>query len=521
MSDSKKPKPAQAPILPRTWKPPAPPENPVQPGVAPAAPTPKVVAEEPAKPVKKPKKKPAEPEPLDVDGTPKLEETPLLDTYQARQRIRIALGVSMALFGLIALLVVVRLFRPAPPPVQPEPTRPTQPAAATRESLEGEAAILMTSARKADQDGKPKVAVTLLIKVARNYEGTEAAKEAAVALDRDRRNRPLFKEEPPTVAADASKAPAASPAGTTPDPKAAVLAPAPTVAPPTPPKPPEPVARTLPRGYHAETAAGLHASGWPLRITSDRDGAALILIPGSEFMMGRENGEADERPSHRVRLSTYYIDEHEVTNRQYQHYLNETGAAPAAPAREVPEGQLDYPAVNVNAREALAYCFWANRRLPTEAQWELAARSAEGRITYANARAIPRGDTPARSLRAIMTSPDDRSPAGGFDFAANAWEWTADYYDHLYYNQTKGLTVDPAGPTQSRRQPDLVAVRGGSKDGVLTWRKGVKIESRNSFTGFRGALSVEAAPGASQTPGATNAAPAGAPGPLPGGMVPF
>ena len=153
--------------------------------------------------------------------------------------------------------------------------------------------------------------------------------------------------------------------------------------------------------------------------------------------MGRDDGDSSERPSHRVKVSTFYIDEHEVTNRQYQFYLRETGR-PADPNRAsvaeetevIPADRLDLPAISLTAREARAYCYWANKRLPTEAQWEMAARSSAGHVSYGlNPDAAKGEGDRGRNLEPVMSTPNDRSPFGAFDLAGNAWEWTGDYYD--------------------------------------------------------------------------------------------
>ena len=517
MADSKKPKPSQPAFLPRTWKAtPEPVEEPKPSARARGQEKDKAAGPKDAsgKPIKKTKKKP-EPETDDQPGGTKLEETPLLDTYEARQRVRIILGSIITFVAVVLLIALIRHFQPSAPNVDPNAERGTlKTPVDPKESLEREAAALVENARQSDKLGRSTAAITLLGKVARNYEGTEAAKEAAAALDRERRNRPLFEVENPKNPSGPT-----APRGTPPDAGTAKAAasqpvvtasPAPVVAPP--PKPPEIVVRPLPNGFHAETSAPIHPSGWPTRITCDRDKAVMVLVPGGEFLMGREDGESAERPSHQVRLSAFYIDQHEVTARQYQFYLKESGRVPDT----LPPERLDLPVVALTAREAQAYCFWANRRLPSEAQWELAARSEDGRVSYGPIAQVSKISVTNRTLEPVMSAPNDRSPYGGFDFAANAWEWTADFYDSRYYYQAKNLSIDPKGPAESRIRPAQATVKGGSKLGFLTWREGVRLDARNPLLGFRGALPVEAManPPAANAPATPGAAP-------PGGAVPF
>ncbi len=518
MSDSKKPKPSQPPVLPRTWKATPEPDLNPEPPLADSKKS-KAKSTKSKDSSDKPSKratKTSKPDAND-DESPgsKLEETPLLDTYEGRRTVRIIVGSVLSLFALVAVIVLVRTFSPGPASVDPNADKKeTRAAFDPKESTEREASAMVENARQADKLGRTPTAIVLLQKVARNYDGTEAAKTAQAALDRDRRNRPLF-EVDPVKTPTGPVAPSTSKAGETianspnaPSTAASLSGPA-APTPPQPTKPPEIVARALPNGFHAESSSPIHPSGWPSKIVCERDGALMVLVPGGEFLMGRDDGEPSERPSHRVRLSTFYIDEHEVTNRQYQYYLKESGRPLDLVPEPIINDRLDLPAGGLTAREARAYCYWANRRLPTEAQWEMAARSSDGRVSYGAIRDPAKADA-ARTLEPVMSSPVDRSPYGGFDFGANAWEWTSDYYDSTYYNLLRGLTVDPTGPTQSRIKPAQVTVKGGSKLGLLTWREGLRIDAKLPQVGFRGALPVDlpvVAPGSTSQPGAPAAPP--------------
>ncbi len=140
-----------------------------------------------------------------------------------------------------------------------------------------------------------------------------------------------------------------------------------------------------------------------------------------------------EAPAHPVTLATYYIDTHEVTVRQYALFLKETGhkdnERQRALAREAPNASASegLPVVMVTAPDARDYAEWAGKRLPTEAQWERAARGGDGRLS-------PWGTTPPvwdkkrepRQIVPVMSFPYDVSPFGVFDMAGNAMEWTKD-----------------------------------------------------------------------------------------------
>ena len=224
----------------------------------------------------------------------------------------------------------------------------------------------------------------------------------------------------------------------------------------------------------------MHESGWPLEIVGDRDGAPMVLVPAGEFIMGRDDGEPAERPSHRVSLGTYYIDQHEVTVRQYALFEKEVGArsgkarAKTDPASEAGEADA-MPKVMVSANEARKYAEWCGKRLPTEAQWEMAARTPDGRI-YPWGMDPPSWDPPRppRKVGPVMAFASDVSPYHVYDLAGNAWEWTSDWFDPRYYQRFGNATaVNPTGPDRSPRTPQL-AVKGGSKLWVASWREGLQ-----------------------------------------------
>jgi formylglycine-generating enzyme required for sulfatase activity len=289
---------------------------------------------------------------------------------------------------------------------------------------------------------------------------------------------------------------------------------------PAPVAPPRPlVTQKIPSFYRTNFDFEIHPSGWPTRIICDLDGAQMVLVPASTFVMGRADGLEVEGPPHEVLVSTYYIDLHEVTVGQYRRFLKETGRA--LDVTKVDAGgkpiQDDLPIVNVTQKNAKAYLEWARRRLPTEAEWELAARGPKGRISYWNEQ-LPRPDPEKgdRKMEPVMSLKTDVSPYGAFDMGANAWEWTSDYYESRYYSKLRNLANNPTGPKEPPAKPFEITVRGGSKKGILTWRDGQKPETKNLHIGFRGALQVEAPP----TPAA--AAPGQNNGPaLKGGVQPF
>jgi len=177
-----------------------------------------------------------------------------------------------------------------------------------------------------------------------------------------------------------------------------------------------------------------------------------ILIPGGELLMGSPDGVGygDEQPQHRVRVARFWMQQHEVTNEEYRRFRPEHGFTP---------GQERHPVVNVTWHDALAYAQWLGGSLPTEAQWELAARGTRGRK-------YPWGDeepTCARAnfnpcgwrLKAVHGHPQGATPDGLEDLAGNVWEWSADWYADRY---PAAEATDPRGPAPA----SLRVLRGGS-----------------------------------------------------------
>ena len=499
----------------------------------------------------KAKKKSKEPEPT-KDGKKGVlvGETPELDTHEARQRIRIMIGTGM--LGLFLLLgwVTYRVFLSGKAGDEQlvDEAMPSPPAAgASREQVEQEAKVLLDRAKELAKGGKSNVAVSMLKRLTTSYAGTATAVEAKEALDRPAQNLPLFLDRPTVVSSGAKGAETAPPKAA---PRAVVDAsptqvaaatgaqaslvlpanpaePAPSnvPVPGIPPPPTERLSRPLPKGFYARPATKVDASGWPIEVVSERDGAPMVLVPGGTFVQGRDNADPSEAPAHQVNLSTYYIDVHEVTVRQFNLFQKEAGRKPErarALSRDASSSALDAdetkPIVMVTAREAADYAAWAAKRLPTEAQWEAAARTPDGRI-------FPWGldaETPreARQVSPSMSFKKDQSPYGAFDLAGNAQEWTKDWFDPKFYQLYRNAPADnPTGPASRPRTQQLV-VKGANTDWVVTRREGIKFDSRLPHLGFRCVLPVEGAGNAFEP---TNPAPAGTPNaPAPAGSaVPF
>jgi formylglycine-generating enzyme required for sulfatase activity len=175
----------------------------------------------------------------------------------------------------------------------------------------------------------------------------------------------------------------------------------------------------------------------------------MVLIPAGPFTMGSDKidteGRAqefgamkpwfmDEHPSHVVNLPSYFMDVTEVTNAAYALYLEGTGApVPKGWSRNIlaPENRMK-PVTGVNWFESDAYCRWLGKRLPTEAEWEKAARGTDAReFPWGNTFDANKGNTGATRLGAVTPVgqfPEGKSPYGLLDMAGNVWEWTDSWY---------------------------------------------------------------------------------------------
>jgi len=228
--------------------------------------------------------------------------------------------------------------------------------------------------------------------------------------------------------------------------------------------------------------------------TRPTDGMVMVYIPAGNFLMGSadndEDASDDEKPQNTVTLDAYWIDRTEVTNAMFRRFVSDAGYTWGSSY----VGEDDYPVVNISWDDASAYCAWAGGRLPTEAQWEKAARGTDGRL-------YPWGDQPASCEYAVMndsrgngcgksrawpvgSKPNGVSPYGVLDMAGNAWEWVKDWYSDTYYQSSP--SSNPTGPGSGEAR----VLRGGSwydywRIGRAAYRHCSVPALRGVDTGFR------------------------------------
>lgn len=217
-----------------------------------------------------------------------------------------------------------------------------------------------------------------------------------------------------------------------------------------------------------------------------------VLIPAGEFLMGTEAGGAMERPLRKVHLSAFYLDTVAVSNLRYESF--------APQFQRSRSSSCDHcPATRIPWAEADRYCRLHGKRLPTEAEWEKAARGPEGwDFSFAKTADVSLGHF-GRSLNTGAIAVDSLKPNGYglYHMSGNVWEWVQDWFDAAYYQS--GSTTNPRGPNSGFRK----ALRGGSWYNKSYYahvgmRFALQPDTRLTSVGFRCAEDAAKEPGATQ-----------------------
>ena len=211
----------------------------------------------------------------------------------------------------------------------------------------------------------------------------------------------------------------------------------------------------------------------------------MVLIPAGEFIMGTdsEGANADQKPAHRVYLDAFYIDKHEVTNAQFEAFIVDGGyqnrelwtaegghfiqknqiKTPLQHSENSVSTEPDHPVIGVSWYEASAYATWTGKRLPTEAEWEKAARGTDGRIypwgnemDFSKLSYFPH----VTKVQTVGSFGNGASPYGALDMAGSVWEWCADWHGESYYSQSP--QKNPTGPDKGEYR----VLRGGGWNSI-------------------------------------------------------
>lgn len=280
---------------------------------------------------------------------------------------------------------------------------------------------------------------------------------------------------------------------------ACALAPQPTAVPTLPSAPPTdtPVPSETPTAtLTPEPTLGIGSSQ-----VSPADGMTLLYVPAGPFEMGAADGYPGEGPVHTVMLDAFWVDQTEVTTGMYA--LCEAAGVCARPIRKTSnlidyyygfEDTVDYPVIYISWQDAVDYCAWAGRRLPTEAEWEKAARGTDGR-PYPWGVSLPdetlvNFNHNLEDVTRVASYPAGASPYGALDMAGNVLEWTSDWYADDYY------TVSPASNPTGPETGDRRVTRGGAftanERGVMSTHRFLDLPDKPSFDiGFRCVLDAQ------------------------------
>ncbi len=181
----------------------------------------------------------------------------------------------------------------------------------------------------------------------------------------------------------------------------------------------------------------------------------MALIPSGAFIMGSPDGDSDEKPTHEVAVNPFYMDVHEVTNAQYKVFADATGRP--LPRFWQPEfDKADEPIVGVSWHDAQAYATWAGKRLPSEAEWEYAARGGKSGVNYPWGNCLDTGSANFKSFGILPVMSFTANGFGLYDMAGNVWEWCSDWYGADFYAVSPA--ANPAGPVEGV----LKVLRGGA-----------------------------------------------------------
>jgi formylglycine-generating enzyme required for sulfatase activity len=203
---------------------------------------------------------------------------------------------------------------------------------------------------------------------------------------------------------------------------------------PTPTAPPTSTPAPTPADQAAETPTPLPTVPPSPQVTD-----VMIEIPAGAFVMGSDAGDPEDAPAHQVDLAAFEIDKYEVTNADFDLFVQATDYVTDAEQGgkkswrdSFAEGKEDHPVVRVTWNDAVAYCAWRDKRLPSEAEWEKAARGTQGyRYPWGDEWDAAKANARASGLRgtvAVGSFGAGASPYGVEDLAGNVWEWTADWY---------------------------------------------------------------------------------------------
>lgn len=243
----------------------------------------------------------------------------------------------------------------------------------------------------------------------------------------------------------------------------------------------------------AAAASRDSANGAGSALPAEYPPEGMVFVPGGTFNMGRNDGDDYEKPAHQVTVAPFYIDRFEVTCEQYQQFVDATKhpAPPGWPGGKHPAGAALLPVTGVSWSDAEAYAKWAGKRLPTEEEWEFAARGSDARLYPWGNQWRPEAantvDSDSQRLEEVGLHPQSGTPFGAFDMVGNAWEWTSSPI-----RSYPGGSIKNVEELTEAQRAQMRVIRGGCYlserwQATTTYRRGWPLPSHGSLdqTGFR------------------------------------
>jgi formylglycine-generating enzyme len=249
--------------------------------------------------------------------------------------------------------------------------------------------------------------------------------------------------------------------------------------------------RSLPSGFHAIAGSGNSPVGWPLRIRSSVDGAEMALVTGGAVIVGHDGDPPESSPQITVVVDSFYMDLSEVTLARYKRYRKEVNEEHGRHAVQEPENAsspANFPVLGVTLKQAEFYAHWAKKELPTEAEWERAARGeAAFAHPWGNGRAIWSQARDRTTITAARSFGTDVSPFGIYDLAGNAREWCIDRWSPTAFADAQKSSSTPLRNWKGPRNApvDVHVVKGNGPGWEAWYRAGMNATQHHPDVGFR------------------------------------
>lgn len=253
----------------------------------------------------------------------------------------------------------------------------------------------------------------------------------------------------------------------------------------------------LPSGFSEVPSYGYSEDGLPLRIRGEKSGALMALVPGGLAHVGSQNGPDETQPAFTPFLDTFYMDVTEVTLEQYQRFRDEIKQKKNMKAQAAQNDGQDpeLPALGLPWGVAQGFAHWAGKELPTEAEFEKAARGPDGwRTPWGNGRAVFAKARPYDLIVPVASFQNDCSVYGIFDLAGNAREWCFDLYSdtaHQDATAAKDKTLRNWSGPKKGASSNIRVVKGNGPEWSAWHREGRSGGERHPDIGFRGVLRVK------------------------------